>query len=380
MKKVLITIIVCLVAASAFSVDTFSMRKIRFNPTILEAGSTITVEMKICPLQVVRNVTVTAGVQDDKVYLNTVIPKWARNDLKNFSFQWTPITPGKYRIIFLAEPADTSLTRGIQYIDVDVVKASDPTKVKAPDLVIKSFTYNAPSLTVGAKAKFTVEFANVGTVTATSPVQNGRILTVLLQGSSIDVADATPGPLAPGATYKHTFETTFKTEGNLLFTAGIDPYNQVKESDENNNGKKMYITVTKSSLPQMIPNGPNTLPGITTTYQLATKPDLIITKIWTEPEYPVYKKPFKLFATVKNTGAPMGLASSFEVRIGLDRFYPIIKTVGPLSRGEEKTLTWDINEILPAKLIEIIAEADIYHRIDELNEVNNTQKHSIDLN
>jgi hypothetical protein len=153
-----------------------------------------------------------------------------------------------------------------------------------PDLVIRNFSVDPAVPNIGEKISLGAELANQGEeavipggttswdiringVVASSSVSNSS--RTLKAGEAIRIGlFGPPGPP----------QGPFPAPGTYNLEIVADPENKIVESDENNNGLKATITLKGGA------------------------PDLIISKIVTDPANPTVDKPFYFVVTILNQG------------------------------------------------------------------------------
>jgi subtilase family serine protease len=220
----------------------------------------------------------------------------------------------------------------------------------SPDLIIDSITHSPANPYTDDMMEFTAVVKNVGAVVSEPSTLEFRI------------GGETPGPdnrfsvpaLNPGDTHIEVRELNLSVALNYQNTAIADIFDDVAESDENNNTGLDNYSVEQSTL----------------------QPDLIIDSITHSPANPYTDDMMEFTAVVKNIGTSKSAFSSLEFRIGGETPGPDNRfSVPALDPGETYIKIREMNMGV-AQNYQNTAIADIFNENNESHEDNNESKDS----
>ena len=190
----------------------------------------------------------------------------------------------------------------------------------APDLTITKVYLSKEEIYEGDSAMIYIEVSNTGKTDASG-------FTVKLYIGE-NVYESGVIALGPGKKMNVTYYYTFPLAGVYTFTAEVDPWNAVHESDEENNIKTFEIIVKKRPLPDLVPS------YLKVYYTIVTGE---VTQMYLD----------KADVTVKNFGYDSPQDKYIELAFFLDDPDNIIATYiyhGYLKSGEQFSYTHNFNK------------------------------------
>ena len=214
---------------------------------------------------------------------------------------------------------------------------------KLPDLSIKNQSYSPDTPIINQPVTISFEVWNNGDLPC-----GFSSVEIKCDAPAITTTYEVVPPLYPNEFYYVEHEVTFTEGGTYQFDITADIYNEVEESNEHNNGKKLNVTVYD--------------PGV----------DLIIDSLTHEPEDPNTSDTVIITAVVKNIGeqtctTPTVLLVS--VTNSIDKTTTV--TVPSLGPGATFEFQVDLGEI-PLDCYSVVAVADADDEVMERFEDNNT--------
>ena len=213
-----------------------------------------------------------------------------------------------------------------------------------PDLTIFDTDFNPRTPNIGELVQHTITVRNAGSASATSFV-------VRFQDGSGSTQQTVPS-LAPGASTVVNFSRTLNgAQDNITVT--VDAFNQVTESNENNNTAQYQVT------------GQNPPPS--------NFPDLVVESLTFTPQNPNVGGSFQLTMLIRNQGS----AAAGPFRVALQNTNTS-QSLGGLSAGAGVQLNMTATLASSGQSFTIVA--DSLNQVNESNENNNTRSVTVNGN
>ncbi len=160
---------------------------------------------------------------------------------RTIEFEYHFEKPGKYIVKAIADPENKIVEEkeddNEKEIEIEVVE-----REKLPDLGVKLI--GPQTLYTDTLYRFDAIVTNYGEVEAST--------TVKLEISDGRVLESGVVLVPPGGSMNVTFFLKFSSPGTYTLTAIVDPYDTVRESNEENNVYEMYVAVSEKPLPDLI--------------------------------------------------------------------------------------------------------------------------------